>query len=347
PDAAENITRIRPLAQSIYKSLFNASDLFTPFRDELGLLVSLLIVTEEHAPIFRPDDPQLSEFDNVLTDCYDVLQDLVRLKEQFNNIDTQRQVTRERMGWGVDELAEIRGKLSLHIQVLNFLITRTLRSSHEHVQRMLEIFIGEVRGGKRKIAAISCVSAGSLTVDEKEAWRMVRKELQSIGITRYLFTQHRQLILKSLEDFVTQGDITDLHKNLEAEETEIVSETAVIKQGRQLDNPATGSGVEPKKRLNIMTSLVSRITRLTGQNTTAPLRYQHHGVCMVCLEDIEVPDPLTLASLSGKHVPKDLPTYLIHWQYMATDCEHTFHIHCWEQSMEFPLRCPICNQLIS
>ncbi|OKP07451.1 hypothetical protein PENSUB_6040 [Penicillium subrubescens] len=364
------------IPHSVYKSLFNAPDLFTQVRDELGLLVSVLIATEEHAPKFRPDDPQLSELEDVLSGCYSVLQDLVRLKEHFDNVGAQTQVTWERMGWGGEELAEIRGKFSLHIQVLNFLNTRMLRSSHENVERMLEAFIGEIRSGKRESAAMSCVSTASLTVDEKEAWRMLRKELQSIGITPGLFTQHRRLILSTLQKFLTQGQVADFSRVFEAEETETASEAAVINTdssvqtaykkltasdeesptGRQLEIPVTASGTKQKKRLNIMTRLTSRMMRLTTGKSidkeiskpfTAGLRYQFHGVCMVCLEDIEVPDSSGPASTNEHNILEDLPSNLIHWKFMDTPCGHTFHITCWKRRLEYPSRCPICYQTIS
>ncbi|GLI76095.1 hypothetical protein PoHVEF18_004364 [Penicillium ochrochloron] len=194
---------------------------------------------------------------------------------------------------------------------------------------------------------MSCVSTGSLTVDEKEVWRMLRKELQNIGIRPDLFTQHRRLILKTLKDFITQGEIEDSPKDFGEEETETASEATVINSGHQLDIPAKGSEVEPKKRLNLMARLTSQITRLTTGKPTPQLRYQFHGICMVCLEDIEVPQPSTLAILKGNGVPKNLPSNLIHWKYMVTPCEHTFHIHCWEKRIEYHLRCPICSEELS
>jgi hypothetical protein len=53
-----------------------------------------------------------------------------RLKDHFDNIGPQTQVTWERMGWGVEELAGIKGQFSLHIQVLNLLNTNLLRWVH-------------------------------------------------------------------------------------------------------------------------------------------------------------------------------------------------------------------------
>lgn len=53
------------------------------------------------------------------------------------------------------------------------------------------------------------MSSASLSVDGKEAWRSLRKELQFIGITPDIFTQYRQFILSTLQNSLTQGEIED------------------------------------------------------------------------------------------------------------------------------------------
>ncbi|KAJ5242392.1 uncharacterized protein N7469_000719 [Penicillium citrinum] len=99
-----NIVTIQPLAQSLYKSLFNSSDLFAQVRNELGLLVSVLNLTQEHTPKFQPDDPRLSELDDARDKFHDALRELVQLKDHFDDVGPQSQITWERLGWGVEEL---------------------------------------------------------------------------------------------------------------------------------------------------------------------------------------------------------------------------------------------------
>lgn len=50
---------------------------------------------------------------------------------------------------------------------------------------------------------MSCVSTGSLDADEKEAWRSLRKDLQSVGITPDLFNRHRPIILSTIQRHLT------------------------------------------------------------------------------------------------------------------------------------------------
>ncbi|KAJ5355100.1 uncharacterized protein N7496_012312 [Penicillium cataractarum] len=74
-----------------------------------------------------------------------------------------------------------------------------IRSSQETVVSMLKTYIKECQSGKREGAAMSCVSTGSLDADEKEAWRGLRKDLQSVGITPDLFQRHRPVILSTIQ----------------------------------------------------------------------------------------------------------------------------------------------------
>lgn len=77
---------------------------------------------------------------------------------------------------------------------------------------MLKTFIGEISSGKRESSVISSVSTSSLSIEEKEGWRQLRKALQSIGITPEIFTLHRNFILNSLQA-LSQSDIEDYHIN--------------------------------------------------------------------------------------------------------------------------------------
>lgn len=79
----------------------------------------MLNLTQEHTPKFQPDDPRLSELDDARDKCHDALRELVQLKDHFDDVGPQSQVTWERLGWGVEELVEIRTKLSIYIQALN------------------------------------------------------------------------------------------------------------------------------------------------------------------------------------------------------------------------------------
>ena len=76
---------------------------------------------------------------------------------------------------------------------------------------MLRTFIDELRTGKREGSVVSTQTTGSLSADEKEAWRQLRKELESVGITPVAFAQNRAFIVATLQRAIIEeglaGDI--------------------------------------------------------------------------------------------------------------------------------------------
>lgn len=58
----------------------------------------------------------------------------------------------------------------------------------------------EYRSGKRESSQMSALSTDSLSRDDKEAWRQLRKELESIGITPDIFNRNRHFILSTLQN---------------------------------------------------------------------------------------------------------------------------------------------------
>src|SRR5262249_27060917 len=77
------------------------------------------------------------------------------------------------------------------------------------IMEKLDTFIDEVRTGKREGSVVTNHTTGSLSADEQEAWRQLRKELESVGITPALFNQHRELIIERLLKAINDGDFVE------------------------------------------------------------------------------------------------------------------------------------------
>ena len=74
---------------------------------------------------------------------------------------------------------------------------------------MLSTFIDELRTGKREGSVVSIQTTGSLSADEKEAWRQLRKELQSVGITPVAFAQNRTFIVATLQKAIIEEGLAE------------------------------------------------------------------------------------------------------------------------------------------
>ena len=69
--------------------------------------------------------------------CHQVLQDLQDLKAHFDGIGTQAQLTWERMGWGTDELADIRARLLSYIGTLNLFNAKSYEVYHTRISSFM------------------------------------------------------------------------------------------------------------------------------------------------------------------------------------------------------------------
>lgn len=197
------VTEIRPLAESLYRSLFSPSELFGRFQNELGMLISVLNATENYAPCDAKDTHR-RVLNASLKECHDVLLELSKMKSHFDSMDHQTQVTWERLKWGLNDLEDMKTRLATYIQNLTMLNTNMIMSSQANVENMLKRFIHEIRTGIRDCSSVSSISNGSSTPSDEETWREVRNELQGVGITSELFLQHREFITTTLRSSLAQ-----------------------------------------------------------------------------------------------------------------------------------------------
>ena len=140
---------------------------------------------------------------------------------------------------------------------------------------MLKTFLDELQAGKRDGSVISAQTTGSLSADDKEAWRQLRKELESVGITPALFTQHQTFIVDTLCKAIIEKDLTgnisldQLNTPESAPQRSLTSNpnVAPASQSLQLLNQQrTNSEVSTKidaprsKKVNAIAKLLYRVT---------------------------------------------------------------------------------------
>jgi hypothetical protein len=124
-----------------------------------------------------------------------------------------------------DDLRDLERRLFSYMQTLKLLNSSVVAASQASIERKLKKLMDEMRD--RWDSAGSCISIESLDLPDKEAWREIRKELQEIGISPNLFTQHREFIISTIRDFLDQEyqEHQYIEGNLLADQTRI-SETA-------------------------------------------------------------------------------------------------------------------------
>lgn len=171
-------------------------------QHELSSLITLLQTMDSSFRNKEVDQVYVREFESILNLCHDTLQQLSQAQEHYESMPASAQATWERLGWSDPSLQEIEGLLSGVVQKLTLLNTNILVISQSNVERMLQRYIQESKSGVRDSSAMSTLS-GSLGPGDKDSWRetlrVLRRELQGIGITPDAFNRHHVLIIKTLK----------------------------------------------------------------------------------------------------------------------------------------------------
>ena len=67
------------------------------------------------------------------------------------------------------------------------------------------MFLREFRDGKREGSIISTQTVDSLSMDERQAWRAIRKELEDIGVSIAAFDANKDFIVNWLKTAIVTG----------------------------------------------------------------------------------------------------------------------------------------------
>lgn len=165
--------------------------------------------------------------------CDKVLVDLQSLVEKYESLGTQSKRTWDRMGWGNEDIAEIRARLTSNITVL----TAFISTSQVSVEAKLDKFIEEFRQGKKESSIISLQTVDSLSTDDRAAWRTIRNELEEIGISIAAFDANRNLIFNWFVRAVETGAFEEQNEHGTDEESNHIDEPdsprSSDEQGRQ------------------------------------------------------------------------------------------------------------------
>ena len=150
-----------------------------------------MLKESEETLFSQPLPPERAERLKVVKEgCDKVLVDLQSLVSKYESLGTQSKRTWDRMGWGNEDIADIRARLTSNISILAAFIS----TSQTSVETKLDKFIEEFRQGKRETSVVSTQTVDSLSADDKAIWRNIRKELEEIGISVAAFEANRNFI---------------------------------------------------------------------------------------------------------------------------------------------------------
>jgi hypothetical protein len=89
--------------------------------------MSMLEAIVEDGPDFNIDCDNEPALCSLSQDCHRILNDLQELKQHFDSVGTQTQITWERQQWREEELAEIRSRLMTTTSSLNTVYSKLIQ----------------------------------------------------------------------------------------------------------------------------------------------------------------------------------------------------------------------------
>jgi len=207
------------LAWNVYKSCKEAPESYG--RISLEVLSLHAVLKEAEETVFaQPLSPTKQEHLKAVGDgCYCVLKDLDNLCKKYQSLGTQSKRTWDCMRLGTEDIAELRARLTSNTGLLTAWIMcvylespngphadgKSRSLSQANVEKKLNQFSQECREGKREASIISTQTSDTLSMNDKQLWRTIRKELEDIGITVAAFDANKYFIFEWFTNAIANG----------------------------------------------------------------------------------------------------------------------------------------------
>jgi len=114
-----DIIALGQLAWNVYKSCRDAPESFNNIATEVLSLQAVLKEVEETLSNYPLSQSKKANLATILNGCRSVLEDLQALVDKYESLGTQSKRTFDRMGWGTNDIAELRARLVSNVAMLN------------------------------------------------------------------------------------------------------------------------------------------------------------------------------------------------------------------------------------
>jgi hypothetical protein len=107
------------LAWDVYKSCRDAPDSFSNISLEVLSLHAVLKSVEENLVDQALSESRRANLETISSGCQKALHDLQALVDKYESLGTKSKRTFDRMGWGTNDIAELRARLTSNVVMLN------------------------------------------------------------------------------------------------------------------------------------------------------------------------------------------------------------------------------------
>ncbi|KAI4257966.1 MAG: hypothetical protein L6R42_005361 [Xanthoria sp. 1 TBL-2021] len=241
------------LAWKVYKNVYKAAkDAPESFQKVHHDVLSLHAVLKEAGEIIF-DSPMSSQTQQrlrtIADGCTSVLDDLQCLVNRYEEMGTPGKLTWKRFRWGSEDIVEYRLRITSSVTMLNAFMS----TSQAVTQQKLERYLREVQLGRREGSIMSVQTVDSLSKEDRAAWRAIRKELESIGITAEAYEANHDFIRDWLTRALDAGaldeqaiSVTEENKTIEIESSPPLRRSHLSPNSKMKTTPS-GSNHRPPR----------------------------------------------------------------------------------------------------
>ncbi|MCJ1354949.1 MAG: hypothetical protein MMC33_004939 [Icmadophila ericetorum] len=179
-------------AWSLYKTCSGAPESFSNISNEVLSLHAVLKQIEEAIPSQSLSLSELHRLNAVTRGCNGVLGDLQKLVAKYDRLGSKSRRTWDRFKFGQEDTQELRSRLTSNILLLN-----TFWSTCQYtVARKLERYREDFENEKDTASIFTVETINSISMEDRQTWRDIRKGLEDVGITVAAFDNNREFILQ-------------------------------------------------------------------------------------------------------------------------------------------------------
>ncbi|KAI9674531.1 MAG: hypothetical protein M1817_001869 [Caeruleum heppii] len=200
-----DVITVSTLAWKLYKTCKESSDDFKRVSTEIA---SLHIVLKETEEFLQDKDNGLTKtrqdrLCTLLETSNEVLKDLDRQLSTYESLGTHSQRTWDRLKWGSEDIAEVRSRM-ISVNTMFAAFNSSLANACQaRVEKKLEKFIAEFRAGLREGSVVS--SRSPQAVDDADSWAELQRELEDIGISAGMVSEHHDYIRSWFKEVIASG----------------------------------------------------------------------------------------------------------------------------------------------
>lgn len=238
------------LARRTFRNCQQAGNEYTKIASEVRCLYSVLrtvrtLAERPDSTIFQQDRTTTAQLTNCADGCKHVLDDLDDMLAKYATLNGDGRPNvgkkvwqRFKFGSKVEELGVIRGKLITYTSTLSILLDTIHSRALDRVETKIEDGFGEVRGEFEKMrreiysmavqaramdkngSSLSLLSLSTYAGDEKEVWRVFRRELITKGFQSGSLDRYGHV----LQAYMLKLDQSGLLDNARAQESTSTNE---------------------------------------------------------------------------------------------------------------------------